>query len=103
VDKAVFVKAVIKTQPTSRMNNSQTRLSFRKTAACPTSSTLLSYCLEKLSRKLAVGVGKHLTECEFCSAELGLLAHHTPERRGGRPPEIPMNLRILAESLLCPK
>jgi hypothetical protein len=63
----------------------------------------LSYRAEKLSRKLAATVKRHLGVCEFCNAELPLLAHHKPERRGGRTPEIPMNLRILAESILCPK
>jgi hypothetical protein len=77
--------------------------SFRKTAQCPASATLLLYRLEKLSRRSAVEVRQHLGACEFCNAELPLLAHHTPARRRTRPPEIPMNLRILAESLLSHK
>jgi len=85
------------------MKRSQTQLTFRKTAACPASSTLLSYRAEKLSRKLATTVRRHLADCEFCNAELPLLAHHKPERSGRRTPEIPMNLRILAESLLFQK
>jgi hypothetical protein len=84
----------------TQMTTATTQLIFRKTAACPASSTLLSYRLEKLSRKLATGVGKHLVGCEFCTSELRLLAHHTPARRPPRAPEIPMNLRILAESIL---
>lgn len=83
------------------MNNSRTQLTFRKTAACPASSTLLSYRAEKLSRKGAEVVRTHLADCEFCAAELPLLAHHEPGRRAPRAPEIPMNLRILAESILC--
>lgn len=83
------------------MTSSQTKLTFRKTAACPASATLLSYHLEKLSRKVATSVRAHLVDCDFCNAELPLLAHHKPERRQPRPPEIPMNLRILAESILC--
>jgi len=82
------------------MNSSRTQLTFRKTAACPASSTLLSYRTEKLSRKGADLVRAHLVDCEFCTAELPLLAHHKPERRQPRAPEIPMNLRILAESIL---
>ena len=85
------------------MKRSQTQLTFRKTAACPASSTLLSYCTQKLSRKLVAVVQQHLGNCEFCNAELPLLAHHKPERRSLRPPEIPMNLRILAESILFQK
>lgn len=46
-------------------------------------------------------VKQHLEDCEFCSAELPLLAHHDVEYTSvSKPPEIPMNLRILAESIL---
>ena len=81
------------------MNHSPTQLTFRKTAACPASSDLLAYRSAKLSRKFADLVKQHLALCEFCSAELPLLAHHKPLRTP-RTPEIPMNLRILAESIL---
>jgi hypothetical protein len=47
-----------------------------------------------------MGVKEHLAECDFCNAELPLLAHHQPVAGGQRTPEIPMNLRILAESIL---
>jgi hypothetical protein len=86
------------------MTSSQTQLTFRKTADCPASSTLLSYRAAKLSRKLAAIVRQHLLVCEFCNAELPLLAHHKPVRGiRSRTPEIPMNLRILAESILFQK
>jgi hypothetical protein len=81
------------------MNYSQTQLTFRKTAACPASSTLLAYRSAKLSRKIVATIKQHLALCEFCNAELPLLAHHKP-LRSPRTPEIPMNLRILAESIL---
>lgn len=45
-------------------------------------------------------IEQHLAACEFCAAELPLLAHHRTERSPFKPPEIPMNLRILAESIL---
>lgn len=83
------------------MDSTRAQLTFRKTAACPASSTLLSYRSEKLSRKGTEEVRTHLADCEFCAAELPLLAHHKPGRRQPRTPEIPMNLRILAESILC--
>jgi len=85
------------------MTSSPTQLTFRKTADCPASATLLSFRAAKVSRKVAGLVRKHLADCEFCNAELPLLAHHEPARRLPRPPEIPMNLRILAESILSPK
>jgi hypothetical protein len=74
---------------------------FRKTAACPASATLLSFGRNNLSADAAVRVKNHLELCDFCNAELPLLAHHKAAGVGGhRPPEIPMNLRILAESIL---
>ncbi len=95
---------MISSQAASQMTSSQTQLTFRKTAACPASSTLLSYRTARVSRKVKAQVREHLLECEFCSAEQQLLAHHKPERTGRtRIPEIPINLRILAESILFQK
>lgn len=86
------------------MTISVTKLTFRKTAACPASSTLLSYRAAKLSRKVTATVREHLLECEFCNAEQQLLAHHKSARGTRvRTPEIPINLRILAESILFQK
>jgi hypothetical protein len=82
------------------MNRSQQQLTFRKTAACPTSTTLLSFRSERLSPVVGKLVRQHLEACEFCSAELPLLAHHRAVPSVARVPEIPMNLRILAESIL---
>ena len=83
------------------MNGTHKQLTFRKTAACPTSMTLLSFADEKLSPMVFTVVKQHLETCEFCSAEVTLLARHRAERvLGGDPPEIPTNLRILAESIL---
>jgi hypothetical protein len=94
---------MISSQAASQMTSSQTQLTFRKTTACPASATLLSYRAAKLSRKAAGLVRQHLLECEFCNAELPLLAHHTPARVSRKTPEIPINLRILAESILFQK
>jgi len=82
------------------MKASTTTLEFRKTAACPASATLLSFSSNTLPVEAATGVKDHLEQCDFCSAELPLLAHHKPAGRGHRAPEIPINLRILAESIL---
>ena len=86
------------------MTSSQTQLTFKKTAACPASSILLSYRSGKLAPKEAAVVKKHLSSCDFCNAELPLLAYHKAGRkRRSEPPEIPMNLRILAEAILSGK
>jgi hypothetical protein len=87
--------------PVRRMRVLQRTFPFRKTAACPASATLLSFGRNSLAVDAAVGVKDHLELCDFCNAELPLLAHHQAGVAGGdRPPELPINLRILAESLL---
>lgn len=84
------------------MKTSTTTFPFRKTAACPASATLLSFRTETLSAEATLLVKGHLEVCDFCSAELPLLAHHTVgAERGVKAPEIPLDLRILAESILA--
>ena len=91
----------MKDSPVAHMTSSTALLTFRKTAACPASATLVSYRREKLSQEIVALVRKHLVVCEFCNAELRLLAHHKPlAGRTPQTPEIPTNLRILAESIL---
>ena len=82
------------------MKASGQTFSFRKTVACPTSATLLSFRSNSLAVEAVNQVRDHLDVCDFCSAELPLLAHHQAVAGGQKPPEIPMNLRILAESIL---
>ena len=84
-----------------RMKASKNALPFRKTAACPASSALVAFGVGTMSPGVAKTVKQHLEICDFCSAELKLLAHHQPAGRSYRTPEMPMNLRILAESILC--
>ena len=81
--------------------SNNTSLSFRKTDSCPSSHVLLSFRAKKLAPEILTLVKYHLKGCEFCGAELPLLAHHNPpQRREAKPPDIPMNLRLLAESIL---
>ena len=75
--------------------------SFTKGIGCPSSSILLSFRASALSTEIMTLLKHHLAACDFCNAELPLLAHyHVPIKGEGKPPEIPINLRILAESLL---
>lgn len=84
------------------MMASKTTTPFLKTAACPASATLLSFRSKTLSVEAETLVTDHLKVCDFCNAELPLLAHHQPATSAGlKVPEIPMNLRILAESILA--
>ena len=82
------------------MKTSKITLPFRKTTACPASATLLSFRCQNLPAELATSVKDHLSDCDFCGAELRLLAYHQPTTIKYTTPEIPMNLRILAESIL---
>ena len=82
------------------MKASTSTLEFRKTAACPASATLLSLLCNNLPAEVATGVTEHLQDCDFCGAELRLLAHHQPSTDALRTPDIPMELRILAEAIL---
>ena len=84
------------------MKTSTRTFPFRKTAACPASATLLSFRADSLSAEAVGLVRDHLEVCDFCSAELPLLAHHSVSaERGFKTPEIPLDLRILAESILA--
>lgn len=75
--------------------------SFKKAPSCPSSNMLLSFLMHNLSPEIMTLLRHHLAACEFCGAELPLLAHYEPPAKGEcKPPEIPINLRILAESLL---
>lgn len=75
--------------------------SFAKTIACPSSNILLSFHFQALSPEIRTLVRHHLAACDFCCAEMPLLAHYEKPLKGEcKPPDIPINLRILAESLL---
>jgi hypothetical protein len=82
------------------MKGQKKTTTFRKTTACPSSTTLLYFRTQKLSGEISTLVNYHLQVCDFCRAELMLLAHHRLSRSEQKVPEIPMNLRILAESIL---
>ncbi|SRR6266566_468563 len=75
--------------------------SFKKQAACPSSKTLLDFCSVGLASEVSKLLEWHLDECDFCWAEMKLLAYYVaPCREEGRSPSIPVNLRLLAEALL---
>ena len=75
--------------------------SFRKSLACPSSNLLLSFRRRALPREVESLVKHHLGSCDFCYCEVPLLAFYKPPRKGEiRTPELPINLRLLAESIL---
>jgi len=74
---------------------------FSKRLACPSSLLLVSFTLKKLAPDIHSEVENHLEGCDFCNCELPLLAsYEAPHTVECRAPELPMNLRILAESIL---
>lgn len=75
--------------------------SFSKKLSCPSSSLLLSYSRHDLAPEINFLVKHHLVGCDFCYCELPLLDSYTPPVKGEcRTPDLPINLRVLAESIL---
>ena len=75
--------------------------SFSKKLACPSSTLLLSFQHQSLAPEINLLVKHHLAGCDFCNCEIPLLKFYTQPLKGEcRPPELPINLRVLAESIL---
>jgi hypothetical protein len=75
--------------------------SFNKKLACPSSNLLLSFHYQALAPEINFLVRHHVAGCDFCYCEIPLLAFYTEPLKGEcRPPELPINLRVLAESIL---
>jgi hypothetical protein len=80
---------------------SSTVKSFSKKLACPSSNLLLSFSSQTLAPEINFLVKHHLAACDFCYCEIPLLSFYTAPLKGEtRVPELPINLRILAESIL---
>lgn len=81
--------------------NSASAKSFAKKLACPSSNLLLSFSSQTLAPEINLLVKHHLAACDFCYCELPLLSFYTVPAKGEtRTPELPVNLRALAESIL---
>jgi len=75
--------------------------SFSKKLACPSSNLLLSFNRGALTREINSLIKHHLATCDYCYCEVPLLAYYSPPGRGEcRVPDLPINLRVLAESIL---
>jgi hypothetical protein len=80
---------------------SSTVKSFSKKPACPSSNLLLSFSSQTLAPEINFLVKHHLAACDFCYCEIPLLSFYTAPLKGEtRVPELPINLRVLAESIL---
>lgn len=75
--------------------------SFSKQLACPSSHLLLSFRRQILAREINFLIRHHLASCDFCYCEVPLLAFYTAPQKGEiRTPELPINMSLLAESIL---
>jgi hypothetical protein len=82
------------------MNSALSNLFFKQ-ATCPSSETLLAYGAQRLAAQQGAHVEEHLSVCEFCDAELRLLAEYCPaEPEEYRTTSIPRDLLCLAEAIL---
>jgi hypothetical protein len=76
--------------------------SFCKQATCPSSATLLTFRELGLETEIDAQVNKHLETCDFCCAELQLLAEcPLAEEDVTNPASIPLPLRRLAEEIFA--
>jgi hypothetical protein len=73
---------------------------FRKSASCPSSDSLLGYQGRSIRLDERTRIETHLTFCDFCNAELQLLARFQRNTETSVPVEMPTELRRMAERLL---
>lgn len=76
---------------------------FCKRKSCPATNSLLSYLNRETARAEAANIARHLAKCDFCDAELQFLNAHEQSEETFKLPEMPVQLRQLAEILLAGK
>ena len=77
-------------------------INFCKNEHCPSSNELLEFQNGDLPRARGTEIRRHLTDCEFCDAEVEFYSNYPQGQDDGReePAEIPAPLFELAEALL---
>jgi hypothetical protein len=79
---------------------------FSKQATCPTAATLAAYHADQRPLLAQQATEAHLSGCDFCGAELQLLARGAaaPQHTDAQPltaaPPLPLALRLYAETML---
>ena len=75
---------------------------FCKKATCPPATYLVQYLSEGLPPTRVKRIERHLRSCDFCGAELQLLAKHHLNLEEGEyvTPAMPEHLSLLAKALL---
>ena len=75
-------------------------LNFCKNEDCPSSNELLQFQNGDLAATRGREIKKHLTDCEFCAAEVDFYSRYPQAEGVAEAAEIPAPLYELAESLL---
>ena len=75
-------------------------INFCKNANCPSSPDLLKFQYGAISQKEKRGIERHLTDCEFCAAEVEFYKHYPQSEEKIEAAEIPKPLYELAKALL---
>ena len=73
---------------------------FCKNENCPNSHELLEYECGDLAGTRAREIGKHVSACDFCAAEVEFYSHYPPGEVADQAAPIPTPLLELAEALL---
>ena len=99
----VFLPVAMETLGAPRLKTALTSIfsgRFNKGRSCPSSQSLLAYHRAGLPAHQLHRVESHLTDCDFCNAELQLLTRHQSHLEEFAVAEMPAQLRVLAEQLL---
>lgn len=75
-------------------------VTFCKSVKCPSSEKLLGFQTGKTSAKDSLAVRRHLSECEFCAAEVEFYARYPQYEEPVVKVDIPPPLYELAHALL---
>lgn len=78
-------------------------IAFSKNSNCPSSEKLLAFQKGEARISMSEHIRRHLTECEFCAAEIELYSRHPQDNDPVRKADIPPDLFELAEALLSHK
>lgn len=78
-------------------------INFCKNANCPASQDLLAFQNNEIPANRISHIRQHLSECEFCAAEVELYAHFPQSDEECVEREIPAALYELAEAILSNK
>src|SRR5262245_22472171 len=74
---------------------------FAKSVTCPSADELLALSQLMLEPRQTESIHAHLSQCDFCRAELHLLEKFPYEPEAVAVAKMPASLQVMAESILC--